>query len=157
MLLVTDPYHALRARLIADDVGLDGLRLADAELGHPRRQLVAPPPARGRWRRSRPDHRLRPPLTTPANLGVAGSTAANRSFLADLMPGRWQRLATAERRWMTVRWSTAPVGSGVTGNTADSGSVVRGSIPLSPAHRLASLVAWQAARRPGAKQHGPFV
>ena len=45
-----------------------GLRVADAELGHPRRQLAAPPPARGRRRRPRPDHRLRPPLT-PADLG----------------------------------------------------------------------------------------
>src|SRR4029079_12230307 len=85
---------------------------------------------------------------------------------------RWQRAAAradrgrrrrrrADRRHgpdlSPIASPTAPVGSGVTGNTADSGSVIRGSIPLSPARRCATLLAWWAARRLGVTQHGPFV
>ena len=36
MLIVTDPYHALRSKLIAEELGLDGLRVADADLGRDR-------------------------------------------------------------------------------------------------------------------------
>ena len=122
----------------------DGLRLADADLGRPRRQLGPPPSRRGRRRRPRPDHRLRPPLTHPDQSQPMGVYGTVRS------PEHPSVVAA-------VKWSVAPMGSGVTGNTADSGSVVRGSIPLSPAHRLAALVAWRTARRPGARQHGPFV
>ena len=42
VLLVTDPYHALRSRLIAEEVGLDGLRVADADQRRARRRRSPP-------------------------------------------------------------------------------------------------------------------
>ena len=60
VLIVTDPYHALRSRLIAEEVGLrahvsptpDSVVTGGAELVHQLR--------RGRRRGDRPDHRVRP-------------------------------------------------------------------------------------------------
>ena len=135
------PVPRAASRLIAEDVGLTAYVSPTPTLGRPRRQRRPPPPRRGRRRRPRPDHRLRPHLT----------------------PAVHQPMGVTDRPSSTPigrrgdRFSVAPMGSGVTGNTADSGSVIRGSIPLSPAQRSAALVAWRTARRPGARQLGPFV
>ena len=62
VLIVTDPFHSLRSRLIAQDAGLEALRLADDDQRRHRRPGRLPPPRRGRGRRRRPPLRLRPPL-----------------------------------------------------------------------------------------------
>ena len=69
--VVTDPYHALRVPPDRPGRRADGVRVADADLRRPRRQLGAPPPRRSRRRRPRPDHRLRPPVT-PASAATDG-------------------------------------------------------------------------------------
>ena len=60
VLIVTDPYHSLRSRLIAEELGLDRLRVPDAvERGDRRRVARAPLPG-GRRRLGRPPRRVRP-------------------------------------------------------------------------------------------------
>ena len=123
VLVVTDPYHALRSPPDRRGRRADGLRVADAE----RRWSAAATSVRRHLAEAagvaaRPDHRLRPPLTDPPSAdsaGVPNGPTAGRPAL----------------RWSPVHCTVAPMGSGVTGNTADSGSVIRGSIPLSPARR----------------------
>ena len=95
VLIVTDPYHALRSKLIAEQVGLTAHVSPTPSSVVQGRGRARPRAARGRWRCRRKAHRV------PAHLTA---TIPNRS-----------------------------VGSGVTGNTADSGSVIEGSIPSSPA------------------------
>ena len=113
VVLVTDPYHSLRSRLIAEEVGLD----AD----------VSP---------------------TPTSVVTGWSSFTRR---ARRRPGEWpsgriigfDRLSESDRltdrpwRVLTraVHSSLAPMGCGVTGNTADSGSVIQGSIPCTPTNR----------------------
>ena len=79
VLIVTDPYHALRSRLIAEEVGLRGPRLADADERRHRRRAVGPRSCR------------RPPASPSA--GSSASTASDptrvsgtRGFRAGRMP-----------------------------------------------------------------------
>ena len=113
VLLVSDPYHSLRIRLIAEELGLDGVRVADHA---PARSTGGERLAElqgGRRRRRRP---------------IIGF---DRSALTGSMPERLRmRRYTARSPRLSGRHS---VGSGVIGNTADSGSVIQGSIPCSPA------------------------
>ena len=121
----------------------DGVRVADADVGGPRRQRraagISPRPPPSPSAESSASTTSDPP--DPQPMGVYGTERSpiHPSVVA------------------AIGFSVAPMGSGVTGNTADSGSVIRGSIPLSPARRPASLVAWRTARRLGVRQHGPFV
>ena len=112
VVLVTDPYHSLRSRLIAEEVGLDASLSPTPTSVVDRLGVVPPRAAGGRGSGGRTDHRVRSAqrsdrLRTP----VAGVDAA-------------------------VHSSLAPMGCGVTGNTADSGSVIQGSIPCTPTNRL---------------------
>ena len=59
VLIVTDPYHALRSRLIAEEVGLDCLGVVDGHVGRHRWRIAAPPPPGGRGSGRRTDHRIR--------------------------------------------------------------------------------------------------
>ena len=118
VLIVTDPYHALRSRLIAGEVGLDAHVSPTPTSVVDGGERGRPPAPGGRRRGRRPHHRLRPPL---------------RPFVRLLVHVRQkpdERSAGCGHRRYTLDRS---VGSGVAGNTADSGSVIRGSSPLSPA------------------------
>ena len=63
VLIVTDPYHALRSRLIAEDLGLRAHVSPTPTTRRRRRRAVQPPARGGRRRRHRAHHRLRPDLT----------------------------------------------------------------------------------------------
>ena len=66
VLIVTDPYHALRSRLIAGEVGLDAhVSPTPTSVVHGAEQTT-PGAAGSRRRRPRPAHRLRTHLTAPA-------------------------------------------------------------------------------------------
>ncbi len=118
VLIVTDPYHALRSRMIADDLGLEALHVADHDIGGHRGAIVAN------------DNSARPPAWRSG-----GSSGSNASTISPI--------DAACRRARPIQSSAAPVlgdeshrilGCGVIGNTAVSGTVIRGSSPLTPAH-----------------------
>ena len=126
VMLVSDPYHALRIGGIAEELGLTAhVSPTDdqPDLGN----RVVPSHGQGdRRRRGRADHRLPPP--PPARRAdPAGPTAP--------------RLASAEQ--VRLR-SPEPFGGGVIGNTAGSGPVIGGSSP-SPGARERPLVPSAAA------------
>ena len=90
VLIVTDPYHALRSRMIAEELGLQRLHVADTDLGRHRDERGRTSPRRSGRRRRRPDRSgstvstispIEPPTTqfgTDAGGTIVGRTGSRR-------------------------------------------------------------------------------
>ena len=122
VVLVSDPFHSLRIRLIAEEIGFDAVTSPTRHEPDQRIRGVAADPRRGPARRGGPHLRLRP--TRPGDR--VGACRSGRCARRHLRVGRRTRSTILARTF----------GGGVIGNTTGSGPVIGGSSPPPRARRL---------------------